>query len=363
MTPLARILGTRIKLGGPITIAEYMAEALGHPEHGYYRRRDPLGAAGDFTTAPEIGQAFGELLGLWCADCWDQMGRPRPVCLVELGPGRGTLMADALRAATVMPGFRQAIDLHLVETSPTLRARQLEALGDAAWHDRFETVPAGPMLLIANEFFDALPVHQFQATAAGWRERLVALEAGGEGFRPALASAASPAAALIAPSLDPAGLPPGSVVEVAPAGIALAAAIGARLTADGGAAVIIDYGHAASAAGDTLQAVRGHRRHPVLAEPGAADLTAHVDFAALGRAAAQSGARVHGPVTQGAFLRALGIEARTAALKAKATADKAEAIETGARRLIDEAEMGKLFKVLALCAPGLPPPDGFAAGG
>ena len=283
MTPLTRILGTRIKLGGPITIAEYMAEALGHPEHGYYRRRDPLGAAGDFTTAPEIGQAFGELLGLWCADCWEQMGRPRPVRLVELGPGRGTLMADALRAATVMPGFRQAIDLHLVETSPTLRARQRQALGDAApaWHDRFETVPAGPMLLIANEFFDALPVHQFQATAAGWRERLVALEAGGDGFRPALASAPSPAAALIAPNLDPAGLPPGSVVEVAPAGIALAGAIGARLTADGGATVIIDYGHAASAAGDTLQAVRGHRRHPVLAEPGAADLTAHVDFAAL----------------------------------------------------------------------------------
>ena len=362
MTPLARILGTRIKLGGPITIAEYMAEALGHPEHGYYRRRDPLGAAGDFTTAPEIGQAFGELLGLWCADCWDRMGRPRPVRLVELGPGRGTLMADALRAATVMPGFRQAIDLHLVETSPTLRARQLEALGDAAWHDRFETVPAGPMLLIANEFFDALPVHQFQATAAGWRERLVALEAGGEGFRPALASAPSPAAALISPTLDPAGLPPGSVVEVAPAGIALAAAIGARLTADGGAAVIIDYGHAASAAGDTLQAVRGHRRHPVLAEPGAADLTAHVDFAALGRAAARSGARVHGPVTQGAFLRALGIEARTAALKAEATAGQAEAIVTGGRRLIDEAEMGNLFKVLALCAPDLPPPDGFAAG-
>ncbi len=365
MTPLARILRTRIKLGGPITIADFMAEALGHPEHGYYRRRDPLGAAGDFTTAPEIGQAFGELLGLWCADCWDRMRRPRPVRLVELGPGRGTLMADALRAATVMPGFRQAIEVHLVETGPVLRARQRDALGEGvpAWHDRFETVPAGPMLLIANEFFDALPMHQLQLTAQGWRERLVALEADGDGFQLALAPGPSPAAALIPPSLEAAGLPPGSVVEVAPAGIALAGAIGARLAADGGAAVIIDYGHATSAPGDTLQAVRRHRRHPVLAEPGAADLTAHVDFAALGRAAAQAGARVYGPVTQGAFLRALGIEARTAALKAKATADKAEAIETGARRLIDEAEMGKLFKVLALCAPGLPPPDGFAAGG
>lgn len=363
MTPLARILRTRIRLGGPITIADFMAEALGHPAHGYYRGRDPLGAAGDFITAPEIGQVFGELLGLWCADCWDRMGRPRPVRLVELGPGRGTLMADALRAAKVMAGFLEAIDLHLVETSPVLRARQRDALGDAAptWHDALDSVPAGPMLLIANEFLDALPVHQLQLTAQGWRERLVAVAAAGDAFRLVLAPGPSPVAALIPPSLDSAHLPPGSVVEVAPAGIALAGAIGARLAADGGAALIIDYGHAASAVGDTLQAVRGHQRHPVLAEPGAADLTAHVDFAALGRAAGAAGARVYGPVTQGAFLSALGIEARVAALVANADAGRAEAIETGARRLIDEQEMGKLFKVLALCAPDLPRPDGFAA--
>lgn len=362
MTPLARILRRRIERNGPITVAAFMAEALGHPRHGYYRHRDPLGRAGDFITAPEISQLFGEMLGLWCADLWDRMGRPNPLNLVELGPGRGTLMADALRAAKVMPGFGAAVDLHLVETSPVFRDRQRQALGEAApsWHDRFETVPAGPMLLIANEFFDALPVHQLQLTARGWRERLVALEPGGEAFRMVLATGPTPAAALIPPGLCAAALPAGSVVEVAPAGAALARAIGTRLAADGGAAVIIDYGHALSAPGDTLQAVRGHRRHPPLADPGRADLTAHVDLAALGRAAAEGGARAYGPVTQGAFLKALGIETRVARLVATATPAQAAEIRAGCRRLMDEGEMGKLFKVLALCPRGMPPPAGFA---
>ncbi len=361
MTPLARILRRRIARHGPITVARFMAEALGHPRHGYYRRRDPLGRAGDFITAPEISQLFGDMLGLWCADQWDRMGRPRPLNLVELGPGRGTLMADALRAAKVKPGFRAAIELHLVETSPMFRDRQRRALAAASptWHDRLETVPAGPMLLLANEFFDALPVHQLQLTARGWRERLVGLEPEGEAFRLVLADRPAPAAARVPPRLCAAALPADSVVEVAPAGTDLARAIGARLTADGGAALIVDYGHAASAPGDTLQAVRGHRRHPPLDDPGRADLTAHVDFAALAHAAAEGGAGAHGPVTQGAFLKALGIETRMARLVAGATPAQAAEIRAGCRRLLDQGAMGALFKVLALCPRDMPAPAGF----
>ena len=361
MTPLAQLLRTRIKLNGPMTLADYMAECLGHPKHGYYMNRDPFGSAGDFMTAPEVSQMFGELLGLWCADYWEQIGRPDPVRLVELGPGRGTLMADALRAANAMPEFRRAVDLHLVETSPALRAQQAERLADAnpAWHERLDDVPAGPALIIANEFFDALPVHQFQLTEPGWRERLVTFDPQSGDLRQLLAPGPTPAAALIPVRLRDQTPPLGSVVEVSPAAVALARLLSERLVADGGAALVIDYGRSWSAPGETLQAVRGHRSHPVLTDPGTADITAHVDFGTLVRAAVEAGAASHGPVPQGLFLCTLGLESRAEALAAKATEDQTRDIEQACRRLIGTQEMGTLFKVLALTRPDLPIPAGF----
>ena len=361
MTPLDRLLRTRIKLNGPITLADYMAECLGHPKHGYYMNRDPFGAAGDFITAPEVSQMFGELLGLWCADYWEQIGGPDPVRLVELGPGRGTLMADALRAANAMPEFRQAVDVHLVETSPALRAQQSDRLADATptWHDRLDDVPGGPALIIANEFFDALPVHQLQFTEAGWRERLVALDAEGDALCQVLAPTPTPAEALIPIRLRDQTPPVGSVVEVSPAAVALARALSERLVADGGAALVIDYGRSWSAPGETLQAVRGHRSHPILTDPGTADMTAHVDFGTLVRAAVEAGAASHGPVPQGLFLCTLGLETRAETLAANATPEQTRDIEQACRRLIGTQEMGTLFKVLALTRPDLPIPAGF----
>ena len=364
---LSETLARRIRLAGPISVAEYMAEALGHPTLGYYTTRDPLGAAGDFITAPEISQTFGELIGLWCAETWERMRRPDPVLLVELGPGRGTLMADALRALRrVAPAFRSALRLHLVETSPALRRLQAERLADASpvWHDRLADVPPGvPALVVANEFLDALPIRQFVRTGEGWRERQIGLDPAGAISRLAFAVAPVPTASL---ALIPADLrnaaPPGSLFEACPAALSIAGTIGARVVRDGGAALLIDYGHTASACGETLQAMRSHRYHDPLDAPGSADLTAHVDFAAVSRAAAETGARVWGPVPQGEFLRALGIEARAAMLLRRVTPDQAAAIESGCRRLIDPAEMGTLFKALAIADPALPPPlAGFPA--
>jgi NADH dehydrogenase [ubiquinone] 1 alpha subcomplex assembly factor 7 len=360
VTPLAEQLARRIRTLGPVTVAEFMAEALGHPAHGYYTTRDPLGAGGDFVTAPEISQIFGELIGLWCADAWVKMGRPSPVILAELGPGRGTLMADALRAARVLPDFLAAIRLHLVEASPALREKQRTALAGHAprWHATSAELPDGPLLLVANEFLDALPIRQFVRLREGWRERLVGLGAdGGFAFLPA--PGPTPSLALLPAAL--AGAPEGSLVEVCPAALALVENLARRLAAAPGAALFVDYGHARSGAGETLQAVRAHRRHEVLADPGAADLTAHVDFAALKEAAAAAGARVLGPVTQRDFLQELGIETRLATLLRRATPDQAPAVESGARRLIDAAEMGSLFKVMALAAPLLPPLAGFSS--
>jgi NADH dehydrogenase [ubiquinone] 1 alpha subcomplex assembly factor 7 len=361
VSALAEHLAARIRATGPLSIADYMAEALGHPLHGYYATRDPLGARGDFITAPEVSQVFGELIGLCCAESWERMGRPDPVILAELGPGRGTLMADALRALRVAPDLRRALRLHLVETSPVLRRAQAAALADAAplWHDRIADLPAGPLLLVANEFLDALPIRQFARGADGWHERRIGLAADGATLAFTLDAAPSAeAAALIPPSLGDAAS--GSLFEARPAATALAAALGARLAATGGLALFIDYGHFPSACGDTLQALRAHRRHDVLAEPGTADITAHVDFAAVAAAARSAGARVSGPVTQRAFLRALGIEARQAKLLERATPTQAAAIQSGRRRLIDPREMGTLFKVLALGHPRLAAPPGFA---
>jgi NADH dehydrogenase [ubiquinone] 1 alpha subcomplex assembly factor 7 len=362
VTTLANLLARRIRAAGPLTIAEFMTEALHHPRLGYYATRDPLGAAGDFITAPEVSQIFGELIGLWCADVWAQMGGPDPVLLVELGPGRGTLMADALRAVAVAPDFRRALRVHLVETSPGLRAQQAKALAAAVstWHESLDAVPAGPLLLIANEFLDALPMRQFERRDGAWHERRVGLAPDGRTLAFMLDPAPSAAAALVPQRL--ADAPEGSIAEVCPAALSLAAHLARRLTVSRGAALFIDYGHAESACGDTLQAVRQHRYHPVLEAPGSADLTAHVDFGTFADTARAVGARASGPVTQGEFLRSLGIELRAQRLHAAASPETRATIESGVRRLIDGDQMGTLFKVLALTDPALPTPAGFAAG-
>ncbi len=346
---LSARLAARIARDGPIGVDDYMRACTA----AYYAAGDPFGAKGDFVTAPEISQTFGELVGLWAATSWRAAGAPDTCVLVELGPGRGTLMADALRAAKLVPEFRRAVRLHLVEASPALRDRQLAALaGEAvAWHDCFDQVPAGPLILIANEFFDALPVRQFVRTDAGWRERRVAYD-GAFHFVLAGEDAAGAVPAVLRDA------PVGAFVETSPESLTLAAAIGRRIAADGGAALIVDFGPAEGGPGETLQAARRHRFADVLAEPGAADLAAHVDFAALAGAAAGAGARAWGPVTQGVFLTALGIEQRSAQLM-QAAPDQAPIVRSACRRLIDPAEMGTLFKVLALTPRGAPPPAGF----
>ena len=353
------MIRAEIAASGPMDVADFMARALGDPLHGYYRTRDPLGARGDFVTAPEISQVFGELIGLWCAETWRALGAPRPLHLVELGPGRGTLMADALRAvARAAPAFRAALDLHLVETSATLRAAQAARLADAAptWHDDASSLPDGPALIIANEFFDALPIHQLVRTAAGWCARQIAPDAADRlAFR--IAAAPSPLAGALAPAV--AGAPIGSVAELSAAARVLAAALARRCAEHGGAALLIDYGPAESAPGDSLQAVRSHRFHPVLDDPGEADLTAHVDFAALARAAGPHAA-VYGPLAQGAFLRRLGIVERAETLYADAPDEVAAAGRAALTRLIEPDQMGELFKVMAFGAPAAPPPPGFA---
>ena len=360
-TPLQAELRRMIEAEGPMPVARYMALCLSHPQYGYYRTRDPLGAAGDFTTAPEISQMFGELLGLWAAAVWQLMGSPPGLSLVELGPGRGTLMADALRAATLVPAFRDAAAVHFVETSPVLRERQRWTLASAAsqptWHDDIDTLPRSPIIAIANEFFDALPIHQAVKTAAGWRERLVGLDARG-----ALAFGLSPTPLPGFQQRLPHRLhdaPDGAIYEWRPPH--QFEEIFGRVAGIGGAALIVDYGHVQSGFGDTLQAVRRHGFCDPLNAPGEADLTAHVDFEALADTAHRMGARVHGPATQGDFLRRLGIETRAARLKAAATPAQAEAIDGALQRLTGDgaSQMGALFKVMAVAHPALAALPGF----
>jgi NADH dehydrogenase [ubiquinone] 1 alpha subcomplex assembly factor 7 len=330
-------LARAIALGGPIPVSQFMAAANAH----YYATRDPLGAAGDFTTAPEISQMFGELIGLWAADLWDRAGRP-PVRWVELGPGRGTLTADALRAAA-KAGF--APPVHFVETSPVLRARQAERVPDAVWHDDVEDLPSDrPLIVVANEFFDALPIRQLVRGRAGWHERIVACQ--DVLFLP-IAGKAVPDGVIPAHLRD---APPGSIIETSPASVGIMRVLAARIVAQGGALLAIDYGYEGPAVGDTLQAVRGHAFANPFEEPGNRDLTAHVDFATLGAVGTASGAPVSGPVGQGDFLTALGIDARAAALGPGVAADR--------ERLV--RDMGTLFKVLAIRHPQWPQPAGFA---
>ena len=309
----------------------------------YYATHDPYA---DFTTAPEILQGFGEALGLWAAVVWQIMGAPDPVILAEAGPGRGTLMVDALRAiGRAAPACRAALRLHLVETSPRLRALQAGRLPDAVWHDRIEHLPAGPLLLLANEFLDALPIRQFVRRGTGWTERHV--QDGRFVERPAPA-----------PDLDAAE---GEVVEIGEAARAVAASLGARLASGGGAALFIDYGPERRAPGDSLQALRGRAPADPLAEPGSADLTAHVDFFSCAAAAQSAGATPQGPVPQGIFLARLGLPQRTDALARGQPPARAAALRTAARRLTEPQAMGRLFKVLAVCHPALPELPGFVA--
>ncbi len=357
---LGRHLTNLIASEGAIGVDRYMAEALGNPRWGYYKTRDPFGLEGDFVTAPEVSQMFGELIGLWCAALWQQLGAPAEFRLVEIGPGRGTLMADALRAARLVPAFIAAARLHLVETSPVLRELQKRALADyqVTWHDHVNELPPGAAIVVANELFDALPIRQFERTLEGWRERQVGLAPDGE-LRFVRAAGPSPAEALIPEEVRQAPL--GSVAEISPASISLTRDLSERLLGEGGGVLIVDYGADESRPRDTLQAVIDHKTHPVLEAPGSADLCAHVDFAQLGRTARECGAQVHGPTGQGEFLERLGIRERAERLQAAADAAQAADIEAALARLTDPGQMGSHFRVLALTPPGTSEPAGFTA--
>ncbi|MGJ0508823.1 MAG: class I SAM-dependent methyltransferase [Methylocystis sp.] len=358
MNALKQEIATMIAHEGPITLERYMGLCLAHPRYGYYMTRDPFGAGGDFITAPEISQMFGELLGVWASEAWRLAGAPVPARLVELGPGRGTLMSDVLRVARISPAFLDAVTVHLVETSPVLRRIQEQTLARApkmvSWASDVNETPPGPAILLANEFFDALPVRHYVRTLSGWRERLVGLNASG-GLVFGLSDEIEPS--LIAPARE------GSIIEVSPMSQRIMSDIAARLVREGGAMLVIDYGYLETSLGDSLQAVSKHAYVDPLAEPGEADLTAHVDFAALARAAHAQGARVMGPVTQAQFLMQLGIERRAQALMKKANPEQAQAIVDAFDRLTGAKDprrhMGGLFKVMAVTHPDMPDMPGF----
>ncbi len=356
-TPLARRLKARIAADGPLPLDVFWQAAMTDPEGGYYTTGKPIGAGGDFTTAPEISQIFGELIGLWLAEAWIRAGRPAPFALIELGPGRGQLMADALRAARAAPDFLEAADLLLVEASPIMRVHQAAALATGKprwasdWRDAFAGDDDRPIFLIANEFLDALPIRQFIRTGSGWAERLAATQ--GDSF----AFTSRPVA--LPPPDAPDAAPEGAILEWSAERDAVMAVIGGRIARTGGAALLVDYGHGSGRIGDTLQALAGGRPADPLANPGQADITSHVDFAAASRAATDAGAAAFGPVDQGAFLLRLGAEIRAAQLTRQAPPEKAAAIALGLRRLLHPKEMGSLFKALAVLPRAAPPPAGF----
>ncbi|MES2914078.1 MAG: SAM-dependent methyltransferase [Pseudomonadota bacterium] len=351
MTPLARLLASRIRETGPITVADYMAECLLHPVHGYYTTRDPFGARGDFTTAPEISQMFGELLGLALAQAWLDRGAPTPFTLAELGPGRGTLMADIRRATRGVPGFHDAAQVVLVEASPVLRQKQQQTISRGPdlglrWIEAAGDLPEQPLFLVANEFFDALPIHQYQFVNGGWHERLIGLQDGALAF--GLAEGPTLPGTMAMHSRED-----GVIIEENRIGRFVARQVHHRLHHHGGLALVIDYGGWRSH-GDTLQALRGHAFDDPLAHPGEADLTAHVDFEPLAEN------RAHFYTTQGEFLTRLGIEARAERLARNLTGAALESHRAAHRRLTHPEEMGSLFKVLALTSAGAPQPPGFA---
>ena len=352
MTPLAAVLRKRIAAEGPLSIAVYMDICLAHPEHGYYRRKDPFGARGDFVTAPEISQMFGEMIGVWCLLTWQALQAPDPVIIAETGPGRGTLMADALRAAAVMPDFTKTARLHLVETSPVLREAQRMSLRryDPVWHDRIGTLPDEPLLLVGNEFLDALPIRQFEKRQGLWCERLVDWdEKAGEFCFGAGAPVEPPFSPSMRAQARAAG--DGTVAETCESATAFMTELCDRLAGVKGAALLIDYGPARSGLGDSLQAVQSHAYHPVLGDPGEADLTAHVDFETLHDVAENHGLQAFGPVPQGEWLNAMGMAGRAEQLALRASPDQRAAIETAYHRLTHPEQMGHLFKVLTVISP------------
>lgn len=357
---LAARLRERIAREGPISVHDYMGTCLGDRRSGYYSTRAAIGAAGDFITAPEISQTFGELIGVWSVAVWQAMGAPSPMIVAELGPGRGTLMADALRAWRSAPAFLAGVSVALIETSPALEAIQREALRHTpvplAWYAALEDVPPGPLIVIASEFIDALPVRQFVRAGGEWRERTVTI-AGTDtlGF-----GAGAPAEAdTLPPWLAGVAAEDGAIIETRPAASQLIATLAERANGAPLSALIADYGPARSGIGDTLQAVRRHRFADPLAAQGETDLTAHVDFAALKQAARAAGLAAFGPMPQGQFLLKLGLEARLDRLTRGATPEQREAILAGAARLADPSQMGALFKMLALQSSGLAPPPPF----
>ena len=348
-TILERRLRTRIHQDGPISIADYMATALYDPDHGYYMIGNPIGASGDFITAPEISQIFGELIGLWAAETWRTQEIAAPLRLIELGPGHGSLMADIFRTLTRFPGLSTGLSADLVEISPLLKTRQRQNLAgyQVRWHDDLANVPPGPAIILANEFFDALPIRQFERLADGWHEIMVVVDADNRlqlqaignnpGDLPDYAN----------------NLPVRSIIETCPQMAPVIDQIAARLHASGGAALVIDYGHAASLTPDqanwrgTLQAMARHGMVPVLARPGHCDLTAHVDFGQMKRLANAAGLQADGPIGQGPFLQSLGGDTRCQQLMAANPAD-AHDILNRYRRLITPSQMGQLFKVMVL---------------
>lgn len=341
MNELGKILTAKIKKSGPISLYKFMKASLGHPEYGYYSRREPFGEKGDFITAPEISQMFGELIGLWAVDVWFKLGNPTKFHLIELGPGNGTLMADVLRSARIAPEFSAAAQIHLVENSPRLKARQATALAsyDISWHDALPDIDGAPVILIANEFFDALPIHQYCYRESGWYERLVTTSENGFVFT-------------LAPeptSFDqiPAGADD-AIFETCPDGEEIISRISEHLFINNGAALIIDYGASDTLLGDSFQAVKGHGHANPLNDPGEADLTAHVKFATLKNIASSRDIFVQGPTSQGRFLERLGIEARHHMLSQKANETQKKKLDAQLRRLTSTSEMGTLFKVMAL---------------
>ncbi|SIQ22367.1 SAM-dependent methyltransferase, MidA family [Rhizobium sp. RU35A] len=355
-TPLADKIKNLIRANGPISVTDYFALCLADPDHGYYRTRDPFGRNGDFVTAPEISQLFGEMLGIFMVHAWQQHGSPTPANLVEVGPGRGTMMQDMLRVIRrLAPGLYENLDVHMVETSDRLRGVQrvtLEAYSSKiTWHAAFEDVPGGFTLIAANELFDAIPIRQFIKTPTGFRERMVGLDANDRlTFGVGIAT------------IDPALLPSshakerdGTIFEIAPARQAVMSALCDRLKRHGGTALIIDYGHMVTGFGDTLQAVLRHDYDPPLAHPGEADLTSHVDFEDLARIARGSGIQINGCLHQGDFLYGLGLAERAAALASGKSEPEQRAIAVSADRLAGagEGKMGELFKVLSVSSPSV----------
>ena len=357
---LAARLRARIAKNGPLSVEAFIQACLSDAASGAYASRQPIGGAGDFITAPEISQIFGELIGLWYVAVWQSMGEPRAVTVAELGPGRGTLMADALRAWRAVPKFLDSISVALIETSPVMVAAQRSTLRKARvpvrWNTTLDELPDGPLIVLANEFVDVLPIRQFIRCGGSWHERLVASDGSGgfcftEGNRLKLGDQAG--------DHLPDSAPDGSILETRPAAQTLMHELARRAALAPLAALIIDYGHDQTGFGDTLQAARDHCFAATLDDPGSADLSAHVDFADLKRLAGALGLKPYGPMPQGEFLLKLGLGERRNRLLKRATPAQAEAIASGASRLIDPKQMGILFKALALTGADLPPPPPF----